>query len=128
MSDQEDPDTEQGDSGSTDGGHDVTSYNQRGGITAGELNVGSQPRRLGSKTKSQFLEKIAKDADIKLTVPVGDGEALQLAEQIVRFLEKNGYESVREGINRVVKTEPEQGIVVYTKPHEADYEIHVGRK
>lgn len=123
MSDEEN--SENKDNSKSSEGHNVTSFNQRGGITAGELNIGNQQRSLSKQNKETILGNLEKDAEIKVTSVMGDGEAFQYAQEIKRFLEENGYGSV-EGIARVIKAQPTQGQVINTDPDNADYEIHVG--
>jgi hypothetical protein len=83
----------------------VTSHNQRGGITAGVVNIGSQPRKLDLRLQHQLKQLLTdKTKTVTITSVLGDGEAYSFANQIKEYLIDEGY-SVR-GINQVVFTTP----------------------
>ena len=70
----------------------VVSHDQSGGITAGILNIGAQPRNLGIKLQQQLLKFLPdKEGDVTITSVMGDGEALRFATQIKDFLIGQGY-------------------------------------
>ena len=117
--------SENEDSSEASGGHNVTSFNQRGGITAGELSVGPQQRSLSSKHKEELLDNLGEEDHIIVEAAMNDREAFQLAQEIKSFLESEGFDSV-EGIHQVMMAKPVQGVTVITDPDEADYRIHVG--
>lgn len=98
----------------------VTSKNQSGGITAGQVNIGPQPRVLGDQAKSTLLRIIAErnGAPITVTAVMGDGEAFQLAEQVKSFLESEGHQIM--GVNQAVYTKPVMGQLVEGGPDKVD--------
>jgi len=83
----------------------VTSHNQKGGITAAVVNVGPQPRTLGSKLQNQ-LEQLLPDKTRHVTVTcvMGDGEAFAFATQTKEFLIRQGYDV--KGVNQAVFLAP----------------------
>ena len=84
----------------------VTSYGQGGGITAYNVNIGPQDRKLTPQLADQLISHI-KDSSIEeitITAVLGDQEAFQFANIIKRFLEDNGY-SV-DGVNQAVYSQP----------------------
>ncbi len=86
----------------------VTSNNQSGGITAGVVNVGPQPRNLNARHVSQlqqFLPDKTKIVTVKAVM--GDGEAFSFATQIKNFLVERGYEV--NGVNQAVRCVPVVG-------------------
>ncbi|MBW8010476.1 MAG: hypothetical protein FVQ83_04425 [Chloroflexi bacterium] len=79
----------------------VISHNQQGGITAGIINVGSQPRNLNTKLQNQLLRAFPdKEGDVIVTSTLGDGEAHRFATQIKDFLVEQGYSI--NGVNQAV--------------------------
>lgn len=87
----------------------VTSYNQSGGITANQVNIGSQPRVLDTKLQSQLLQLLSgkKAQTISVVSVMGDGEAFSFATQIKNFLTKEGF--TVDGVSQAVYTEPVMG-------------------
>jgi hypothetical protein len=75
--------------------HSVKSYNQSGGITAHTLNVGPTPRRLSdpptAELKAQILRELPRDKPITVVAVMGDGEAIQFAQEIHSFMKTNGF-------------------------------------
>ena len=80
----------------------VTSSHQSGGITAGQVNIGPQPRKIDDNVRHQLRElvKARPGAPISVTAVMGDGEAYGFAEQIKNFLESEGL--TVDGINQAV--------------------------
>lgn len=79
----------------------VTSIGQFGGITAGVVNVGPQPRRLDEGLKAQLAQLLPdKSRSVTVTSVMGDGEALSFATQIKDHLLAHGYKV--EGVNQAV--------------------------
>ena len=84
----------------------VTSYDQRGGITAGEVNIGTPQRDLNAASPAELeamLDKLAehKSKEINIVIQNGDAEARNLGYQILQFLEAQGFTvspSIGEGI------------------------------
>lgn len=74
----------------------VSSVGQQGGITAGIVNVGPQPRKFDGNIKAQLAQQLAQhlpDKSRKVTVksPMGDSEADSFAIQITDYLVAQGY-------------------------------------
>ena len=90
----------------------VTSHNQQGGITAGQVNIGPQPRQLNEQGQTQILKNIPKDKKVTVTSVLGDGEAFQFASQIKAFLEQAGYDVT--GVDQAVYTTPMNGQNIVT--------------
>ena len=82
------------------GTQNVSSKNQAGGITAGQVIVNNNyvkpPRRLTDKTKAEFAAVLRKcdDKRVTLTHKMMDREAKAYAEEIKSHLGQNGYEVV----------------------------------
>lgn len=86
----------------------VASHDQRGGITAGVLNVGARPRDLTPGLKQRLLEALPiKEGDVTVTSVMGDGEAFRFATKIMEYLVDQGY-SVK-GVNQAVFSRPLEG-------------------
>lgn len=87
----------------------VNSHNQKGGITAGVVNISSQPRKLTDETASQLMHLVSskKGQTIIVTCTMGDGEAFGYATQIKNYLTTNGI-SV-DGVNQAVYSQPVMG-------------------
>jgi hypothetical protein len=86
----------------------VASHDQRGGITAGILNVGAQPRDLTPKLMRQLLEALPdKEGDVTVTCILGDGEAFRFATSIKDYLVGQGY--TVNGVNQAVFSGPLEG-------------------
>lgn len=69
----------------------VTSNNQQGGLTVGQLNVGVPPRHLTDEIKGQLVGVLQKKK-IKFLVINGNAEANQYAIEISTFLKSKGWE------------------------------------
>ena len=84
----------------------VTSYDQSGGITAGQVNIGQQFRQLNDRSKGQLRDVITAHPDtaIRVDAVMGDGEAFGLAEQVKAFLLAEGHEV--DGVDQVVYGSP----------------------
>jgi hypothetical protein len=104
----------------------VTSYNQSGGITAYNVNIGPQDRRLGDKLTNQLDEIISQNSGKKIVVTavMGDQEAFKFASQIKNYLVSKGYEP--EGVNQSVYTQPVFGQIIDVKKNHID--IIIGSK
>lgn len=97
----------------------VTSINQSGGITAGEviINTGPQPRYLDELFIKE-LDKLLpsdKEKEIKIFSVLGDAESFQFASEIMNHLESEGWKV--DGINQAVFSKPITGVQV---THESD--------
>ncbi len=86
----------------------MTSHHQKGGITAGIVNVSPQPRKLDSKLKHQINELLPdKSNTVTVTSVMGDGEAFNFATQLKDYLESQGYDV--KGVNQAVFSKPIKG-------------------
>jgi hypothetical protein len=102
----------------------VTSYFQTGGITAGEVNIGVQPRSLDDEGRN-FLQQIPKNRAIEITALMGDGEACAFAEEIWQHLGSEGYKVDPAGINMAIWSTTPKGVLVNIKSEPV--KITVGR-
>ena len=101
----------------------VTSIGQRGGITAGIVNVGPQARRLDTGVKAQLGQLLPdKSRTVTVTSVLGDGEALSFATQIKDYLASQGYRI--NGVNQAVFT----GIVAPQSFNSETLEITIGSR
>lgn len=75
----------------------VTSINQKGGITAGIINVGKPKRVFDEPHKSQLIKLIEENKDkfenISISAQMGCSECYEYGEQIQTFLKSIGYSS-----------------------------------
>ncbi len=85
----------------------VNSHNQSGGITAGIVNLGLQPRKLDNTSAAQLTQNLSKHKKIKITSVMGDQEAFNFGHQILSYLKENGYEA--EGVNQAIYSQPVVG-------------------
>ena len=92
--------------------YNVTSLNQRGGITAGRVSIGTQPRVLTEELKQSALKVIADHPGKRFSVaaPKGDGEAITLAAKLTDFLRAEGHKI--DGISQVFYTGAPKGFFV----------------
>ena len=81
----------------------VMSVGQQGGITAGVVNVGPQPRNIDDRVRRQLAELLPdKSRTVTITSVLGDGEAYSFATQIKDYLASQGYGI--NGVNQAVFT------------------------
>jgi len=108
----------------------VTSNNQQGGITAGQINFGALQRVITEQDKIVFKENIkkyVKDKTKQITVlaVMGDGEAINLEMEIVAFLKSEGL-NVMGG--QGMFTNNPKGLIFEINPKNSELEqIIVGR-
>ncbi|MEI6971019.1 MAG: hypothetical protein WCL44_05825 [bacterium] len=90
----------------------VTSHNQSGGITAGKIIVGRQPRKLDPQFKAQLERLLTHDTNqvILVDAQLGDQEAVQFAEEIKTYLESCGRKV--NGVREVVGPQHLKGQMV----------------
>lgn len=83
----------------------VSSSNQQGGITAGQINInsGKQRRHLTEETKKDLTSHLAnnKTKNMVIEVLLGDDEAYQYAAEIRDYLSSLGF-NIEGGISRVI--------------------------
>ena len=89
----------------------VTSYNQTGGITANQVNIGNQARVLNLEIQNQIQQMLSKDKGKTITIVsvMGDGEAFSFATQIKSYLSQLGH--IVSGVDQGVYSEPIVGQV-----------------
>jgi len=87
----------------------VNSYNQQGGITAGQVNIGKVKRRISPAFAAQTLDFAHKYQGRKIRVisAMGDAESFNFATQIKSLLEFNGYKV--DGVDQVMTVPPLTG-------------------
>jgi excinuclease UvrABC ATPase subunit len=104
----------------------INSYNQSGGITAYNVNIGPQDRKLTESTGQQLIDELKKrpDKEITVTAVMGDGEAFRFASQVKNFLTEKGYDP--KGVNQAVYTNPVEGQIINEKDDKID--IIIGNK
>lgn len=88
---------------------DVKSYNQSGGITAGKIIIGRQPRKITPDVITQLKKLLPgnKDTVINIDAVWGDQEAFQFAEAIKTYLESQGRKV--NGVDQVAYSKPVLG-------------------
>lgn len=96
----------------------VQSVNQQGGITAGAINVGSQPRQFTQNMGLQ-LEKMLKEVNaekIVVSFIMGNAETRQFAMQIRDYLQKKEW-NVQGGLNSLLPAGTiKEGVTISDKP------------
>lgn len=102
----------------------ITSHNQAGGITAGQVFIGGGQRTLLEGDAALLLNTLPKAIPVEVTAALGDGEAFTYAQQMKDFLEANGYKV--NGVNQAVWSRPVTGVNVITG--ETPRKIQVGSK
>jgi hypothetical protein len=106
--------------------YNVTSNNQMGGITAGEVHVGHSPRSLDSGNVQYLRKTIPSGAKVTVASPLGDAEAFRLAQEIAQFLLSEGY-STSGRVSQIVCTSPVTGVSV-GPDSDGTWEIVVGSR
>jgi hypothetical protein len=91
---------------------DIRSYNQSGGITAGNVTIGQIPRSLDAGLQAQILREMPRDKAISVTAVAGDSEAMNLASQVYEFMKANGFHLKDGGVSQSFFTAPVKGLVV----------------
>ena len=86
---------------------DATSYNQQGGITAGQVNIGKQDRQLTLEFTQQLEQVLPADKSkpIQINPTHQDAETLRFADKIKDHLVSLGY----------TNTTRFEGIITYAK-------------
>lgn len=102
----------------------ITSYNQQGGITAQNVNIGAVARHINDGLRRQITQMIPRTQKVVVSAALGDGEAYQLAHEIMVFMQQQGY-SV-EGINQSVWMPPIEGLALNNAAE--PWEFNVGHR
>lgn len=106
----------------------VTSVNQRGGITANNVNIESPERHINDLIKNSLVAQLPnnKAQEIDVTSVLGDQEAYQFAQEIKEYLENKGYKV--NGVNQVVFDKPVKGQIISSKEDDSFSIIIGGRE
>lgn len=102
----------------------VTSYNQTGGITAGQVFVGNPNRHLDEGLRQQLRAALPRDKRVTVIAVMGDGEAFQFADEVKRFLESENYNV--SGVDQGVFSGPVIGQGV--QPRGDGFEVVIGTR
>ncbi|MEX0598885.1 MAG: hypothetical protein WD512_20545 [Candidatus Paceibacterota bacterium] len=109
----------------------ITSNNQQGGITAGQINIGQTPRQLTDSDKIKFNEifdKYIKDKSKQINVIaiIGNSESDYLMRQIEAYMKSEGYNPMWV---KSVRSDDPVGIIFETNPVSGELEnIIIGRQ
>lgn len=100
----------------------VSSTNQKGGITAGVVNVGSTKRTLNLAKKQYLLDELKSLTPRNMIISslMGDMESISLAEEFKLLFLEMGWTIV--GVNQVVSMRPIIGIELRFKENTAEIE------
>jgi hypothetical protein len=91
--------------------YNVKSYNQYGGITAGEVNVGLPGRHVTEQVKKELDRSLLSDKNKKIIVlcAADDYETQNFAYEIKTYLESQGY--MIQGFGKVMaSSKPQKGV------------------
>lgn len=104
----------------------VTSHNQSGGITAGQVFVGQQGRHVTDAVKSQLTQLIAEHEVEKVivTAGLGNAEAIQFAAEIKAYL--LSIDMKVDGIKQAVWSGPVVGQEANLVPGTKNLELTIG--
>jgi hypothetical protein len=106
--------------------YNITSNNQSGGITAGNVNVGRVPRAIDQSLRAQILAQLPRDKEIVVVGILGDAESINFAEQIHAFLKANGFKMKEpNGISQSVFTQTQHGLQVVDRGTNLDFIVGV---
>jgi hypothetical protein len=106
----------------------ITSNNQTGGITAHTVNNFAPPaRKMDEATGKHFLSIMPKTATVNVYAAGGDSEANLFANQILQWLQTNGY-SLAWGIGQRFNTVPQMGQEIAGNPEGTFFEIFIGHQ
>jgi hypothetical protein len=86
----------------------VTSYNQQGGITAGNVNIATQRLMFFQELGAELLEKMPVKKKVFLK-SIGGATDQAVADEIQSFLQKNGY-PVERNITGMMAPPPDNKI------------------
>lgn len=106
----------------------ISTKNQMGGQVAHDItNVGQQPRSIPDHVRQAIADELSKFEPLSGSVAglMGNGETMQLAEQIIDILERAGWD-VEELPNQVVMNRTPQGIII-RMPEEKEPAVALGK-
>ena len=94
----------------------ITSYNQQGGITAGEVNIGPKSRHVTEEVKKELDRNLAldKNKEILVLYSADDFETQNFAFEIKQYLESQRYKI--KGYGRQFSSKPQKGVGIIDKP------------
>ncbi|MFA6992092.1 MAG: hypothetical protein WC269_02310 [Candidatus Gracilibacteria bacterium] len=100
----------------TDDIFNVTSNNQQGGLTVGQLNISNPQRVLTTEIKSQIISQLPSDKEtpIEIIAVGGDREAYKFASEIWNYLNSEMY-YLPAKIGSINTPDPIVGVTVSTK-------------
>lgn len=105
--------------------YNVNSINQQGGITAGNVNIGSQQRTVTPANRDQLRQHVPKDKKVTVVAVMGDAEAFNYAQQIFEVLKQDGYNV--SGVDQALHNPPIMGQVISPKGNDS-IEVIVGTR
>ena len=90
----------------------VTSFNQKGGITANQVNIGiKRDRHINEILKRELRSHLQeKDQIIEISAIINDPEAFQFADEIKIFLEQEDYRV--KGVHSTMYARPPIGNII----------------
>lgn len=88
------------------------------------VNVGVEQRHLDDNSKQTLLNLLSKSEKMDINAPLGDPEALTLANEIKALLINKGY--TVEGVTLCAWAEPLEGVVIVNKLTDGVRKINVG--
>ncbi len=73
--------------------YNVTSHNQQGGISAGQVNIGKPPRKLDANLKRQLDGAVADHAhkEVEIKASHVSEDCLEFGRQVKEYLEAKGF-------------------------------------
>ena len=103
----------------------VTSYNQSGGITAGEIHVGEQARHITPEVASQLYQHLPKDKKVSIAAVMGDQEAFRFANEVKDYLSSKGY--TVDGVSQSIYSRPVVGQII-NRNDDGGFDIIIGAR
>lgn len=106
----------------------VTSHNQTGGITAHTVNIAPQKRTLTPEMKAQLLSMLPKERTIEVESPIGDGEAIEFAQENWEFLKASGFKMSQDGLIQSIRTPAPKGQSIDLQSNPTAARIMIGHR
>lgn len=103
----------------------VTSHNQSGGITAGQVNIGSQQRKISQQAANILVSELRKSSSEKYMIECiyGDSETFRLASVIDNILQLAGWENEHETVVHSALAGPPSAITVIMPTNKPNLEF-----